>query len=246
MNNNIKQYIKTALFTLGSIGASKDRSRMVYYHDVHSDNCYTDMSTTLSVFATHIEIIRNNGFSIVRDFSGKNKEIRVGFDDGFRGIWDNRDFFIENSIFPTIFIPTSLIGKPGYLSITEIIELENLGFNIQSHGVRHTNMAQMPSEVLLDDMTSSKQQLESLLGKTVDEVCFPMGYFNDDVIAAAVKAGYRTLFSSMPDPTRFPQCVYGRLFLQPLTPGQVKKSIRGGQRLLQKHYEKLHYQPDHI
>ena len=116
MNPRLAGIAKSALYFIGSLNANKNKSRMVYYHDVHSTHMYTDMSTSLSDFDRHMSIIGNLGFKIVRSFSGSDKEIRVAFDDGFRGVWDNRDYFVKNSIPATIFIATSLIGKPGYLS----------------------------------------------------------------------------------------------------------------------------------
>ena len=200
------------------------------------------MSTHLDTFKSHIDIIRGMGYQIVREFSGNDKEIRIGFDDGFRGVYENKEFFLTNHIPVTIFIPTSLVNSYGYLTMEEIIELERLGFNIQSHGVRHKDMTKMDITTLKDDLTTSKKFLETLLCKPIDEICFPMGYFSDQVIEESLNSGYTLLFSSMPSPSKkFPKNLLGRIFLQPLTNIQVKLSILSRQMALQAHYKSLHY-----
>ena len=241
MKKKLISIAKTIILSLGSIASRKDKHCMVYYHDVHSDVIHTDMSTPMALFSKHIETIRKLGYNIVREYSGAEKEVRIGFDDGFRGIYENRQFFLDNNIPATIFIPTSLIGQKHYLTEVEIKELENLGFNIQSHGVRHSDMAAMPDEILLDDLSTSKSTLEKITGKTIEEVCFPIGFFSDKVLKVSIECGYKQLFSSMPNTDGFPSELQGRLLFQSLTPLQAKLALRGGMNILQNHYKKIHY-----
>lgn len=241
MKKQIISLAKTLLLTIGSIKGAKNRSYMVYYHDVHQDNPHTDMSTDMSDFIKHIKEIKKLGYNIVRTFSGRPGEVRIAFDDGFRGIYENKSFFIDNNVPATIFVPTSLIGKDHYLNESEIKELESKGFNIQSHGVSHSDMSKMSDVVLKEDLLHSKVILGNILGKEIEEVCFPMGYFSDKVIRVAKESGYKRLFSSMPNPIGFCDELCGRLFFQPLTPLQVKLSLKGGMNILQNHYQGLHY-----
>ena len=65
------------------------KSRSLVYHDIHSDNSYTNMSTSLEVFIKHINIIREMGFDIVSEITKEEGQIQLTFDDGFLGIYDN-------------------------------------------------------------------------------------------------------------------------------------------------------------
>ena len=238
---NLREVIRTSLFGIGSLLNHTEASRVVYYHDIHKNGEYTSMSTAFDLFKAHINVMRGEGFCIVRDINAAEKQIQVAFDDGFRGILECVEWLVEEKIYPTIFIPISLIGKEGYLSTSEIISLHNAGFNIQSHGVRHSNMSVMAMEELAEDLRSSKKYLEDLLGKNVESVCFPQGYFSDVVVSEALQAGYTKLYASFPCKYLLDSSLKGRLFFQSLSPSQVRLALHGGMDILMKHYKKLHY-----
>lgn len=145
---DIKELVRTGMFSVGYLMCHTKKSRVVYYHDVHVGDSWTKMSTPFELFKLHISAIRKSGFEIVRDINNPKGEIQIAFDDGFRGLLDCMDWLVSQRIYPTIFIPISLIGKEGYLSESEILELHNAGFNIQSHGIRHKNMSAMPVDEL--------------------------------------------------------------------------------------------------
>ena len=55
------------------------------------------MGTPLYVFEQHIETIKQLGFEIVQQITDDKKQIMLCFDDGFHGIWDNKEFVIDNN-----------------------------------------------------------------------------------------------------------------------------------------------------
>lgn len=241
MSIYFKECIRTGILSIGCLLKHTMASRVVYYHDIHVRKKYTAMSTDFEVFKRHINIMRKEGFSIVRDIDKEERQVQLAFDDGFRGIWDCAEQLVNDGLYPTIFIPISLIGKTGYLTELEIVTLHKFGFNIQSHGVRHSNMSAMSLKILLDDLVASKQYLETLLEKKVDSICFPQGYFSDTVISEALKAGYSNLYVSYPDKFYSDSPLKCRLFFQPLSSLQVRLALHGGMDILAAHYKKLHY-----
>lgn len=238
---NSKEIIRTFIFGVGRLLNCTEASRVVYYHDIHIREKYTPMSTAFNLFKTQINVIRQEHFSIVRDINSVENQIQVAFDDGFRGIWECAEWLVAEKIYPTIFIPISLIGQKGYLSASEIVALHNVGFNIQSHGVRHSNMSIMPMDKLTNDLQSSKQYLEDLLGKEINGVCFPQGYFSDIVISKAQQLGYTELYASFPRRYLLDNPLKGRSLFQSLSPLQVRLAIHGGMDILMEHYRRLHY-----
>ena len=93
----MKQLIKLGILKLGKIIYNNDDSKIIFYHDVHSDKKYTDMSTPMELFKEHIKIIKENGFEIVPKITKKKNQIMITFDDGFKGLYDNFDYFIQNN-----------------------------------------------------------------------------------------------------------------------------------------------------
>lgn len=125
------------------------------------------------------------------------------------------------------------------------MRLHEMGFNIQSHGVRHKNMSALIDEELQDDLCTSKTYFERLLGKTVDSVCYPQGYYSDRVISESLKAGYQKLYISVPGEYDMDKMVKHRSFFQSLSPIQARLALHGGMDILASHYQKLHYNTLH-
>ena len=88
------------------------------------------MGTELKLMRRHFSIVRASGYSFVPSVNQPKGQVMVCFDDGWKGIYDNKDFFIQEKVVPTIFIAVSLIGQEGYLTVEQIKELANSGYTI--------------------------------------------------------------------------------------------------------------------
>ncbi len=170
-------------------------SKIIYYHDVSRK--YTDMGTELKRIEQHFNTVRDSGFEFVDEIAQKKNQIMICFDDGWAGIYEAKDFFIQERVFPTIFIAVDLIGKPGYLTLTQILELQDLGFHFEGHTWSHKDLTTFDAEGLIHELADSKKELSKLLGKEVTALCFPQGRFSDVVYKASVNAGYTKLYSSI-------------------------------------------------
>ncbi|WP_040281397.1 polysaccharide deacetylase family protein [Psychroserpens damuponensis] len=191
--------IKELAFVLSGKLNANTKSKIVFYHDVHSpEKRYTDMSTSMDIFIQHIEILKAEGYTPVAKIKNKTNQIQINFDDGFKGIYDNKDYFVKHNLRPTIFLAISLIGQEGYMNASEILELQDLGFIFESHAYAHENLTSFNDEDLNYELKASKAYLEDLLKKEVNELCFPIGYFSDRVLNCCKDAGYKILYSSLP------------------------------------------------
>ena len=237
----IKRLIKNILLLFGVLLHNNRKSKILYYHDIHDGISYTDMSTDFESFQNHIETLRRLGYKVVNNITSASSQVAIMFDDGFRGIYDCREYFYTNNICPTVFLPVSLIGQPGYLTLEEIIELQNHGFNFQSHGWRHEDMTSLSDDQLHLEIVEARQKLSVLLGKSVDEICRPIGYFSDRLLKNLSKEGYREIYSSIPGDYDTPVSGMRRRNLaQTSSSFQVSLILKGGMSLLSKHYYKLH------
>ncbi len=240
----LRSWVKTSLLQLSALVYRNNKSKILYYHDVYGDKSYTDMGTTLSMFSRHIEMIKKEGFEIVDVVTKPQKQVMLCFDDGFKGIYDTREYFYDNGINPTVFLAISLIGKPGYLSIDEIKELQAHGFRFQCHAWSHTDLTKFSLKELQHEFGDSKVKLSAMLGCEVDEICFPIGYFSQQVLDECRRHGYKKMYSSIPgnyyDFIGF-DGLLTRNLLQFATPNQVKLILHGGNDLFRNHYRKMHF-----
>lgn len=191
----MKNRIKLFIYLIAFLFSKNRKSKIIYYHDI--SNMYTYMGTDFDLFKTHINIIRKEKFDIVKKISTKNNQIMICFDDGWAGIYDVKDYFISEKIFPTIFIALDLIGKEGYLNISQIIELQELGFIFESHAWSHINLTLHNDDELKKELLDSRIKLSEILNKNVDSICFPQGYFSSNVLQKSNEYGYKYLYTSL-------------------------------------------------
>jgi peptidoglycan/xylan/chitin deacetylase (PgdA/CDA1 family) len=97
------------------------------------------------------------------------------------------------------FVPTALIGTPGFLRGTEIVELARRGHAVGSHSHTHpTYMARLSPSELQREWATSRSVLGDLLGLEPATASVPGGMVSRKVIEAAAGAGYDVLMTSEP------------------------------------------------
>jgi peptidoglycan/xylan/chitin deacetylase (PgdA/CDA1 family) len=231
----IKEVTRTLLLFGGYCMYNNRKSKIIYYHDLYSDIKYTSMATSTRVFLEHISLAKKAGYSIVKNITDSEGQIAIMFDDGFRGLWDNRDIFTKNNIYPTVFIAQSLVGKEGYLSEDEILQLSHEGWIFESHSVSHKSLWDCSNEEIIIEIVNSKSYVEKLLDKEVDGFCAPKGRFSQYAIKIAKEAGYKYFYSSTPgDYNQIildDNFVKTRILAQSLNKQQFWLSIRGGAKI---------------
>lgn len=240
------QFLKKILLSCAGALKHSQASKIIFYHDISDAVVYTDMATSLCLFQQHVEKIQKLGFQIVTKIKNSEKEIQICFDDGFRGIWDCREYLLKQNWRPTVFIAVELIGTPGYLSEEEILILAQNGVIFQSHGWSHRVLTDFDDAGLLHEVKDSKAKLEEILGSEIDEICFPVGLFSDKVLKYCREAGYQKLYSSIPGDyydQLFPGMVRRNL-VQFYSVSELASVIHGGLSPFASRYIRMHYLED--
>lgn len=237
----MRDLLKFIIYLFGALIHHNRKSKVLYYHDVGT--LYTEMGTPLSLLQAHVSQIQKAGFTIVDRIKNPDNQVVLAFDDGWKGLYDNRSFFLENGIHPTVFIAVGLIGNPGYMNREEIRELIHHGFIFQAHSWSHTGLPEHHGEDLLHELIDSRLELERLFSMPFKEICFPQGRFSSEVIVECETAGYTLMYSSLPG--SFYDYIDRKLICRNLmqyTPtSQVKFILTGDVPLLRKHYFKQHF-----
>lgn len=245
----IKSFIKLALLWCSSILQHNRKSKILFYHDIYKTINYkaTDddvcMGTHLDMFKRHLEVIHKEGYTIVPRITEPEGQVCIMLDDGFRGIYECRQFFYDNQIYPTIFLAVELIGQEGILTKEEILELQAHGFIFECHSWSHKDLTIWNDEDLMRELGESKKYLSEMLNKVVSEICLPIGYFNDHLLEQLKVYGYDKVYSSIPG-NYWESKVGGmiaRNLVQFASPTEVRLVLRGGNEMIKGRYQNLHY-----
>lgn len=154
---------------------------------------------------------------------GTGRRAVLTFDDGYRGVAERAMPHLASRGFSaTVFVVAGRIGgvndwdgeTPGepLLSADEIRALHAAGIEIGSHGATHRALTRLDDEGLVREIAGSREALERLVGAPVASFCYPYGDFDDRVVEAVRKAGYRAatvirggISSDLSDPLRIPR-----------------------------------------
>jgi peptidoglycan/xylan/chitin deacetylase (PgdA/CDA1 family) len=245
MLRKLKLVLYSIALWLGKTIYYNRSSKVLYYHDVHQDDAIpeTSMSTPLSLFVKHIDLIKKQGFEIVEVITQPKNQIMITFDDGFRGVYLNKAYFISKKIKPTVFSITEKFGDEHFLNADEMKELTVSGFKFESHTHTHPDLSELSEKELRFEFDISKEILKNTLNINSDAVCFPQGFFNTSTIEMAYLCGYKKLYSSIPggyyEENNF-QIKYRNL-AQFATPFELRCILFGGLRIFRSRYTLQHY-----
>lgn len=240
----IRNCIKIAFIRLAAIFYVSKRSKVIFYHDIHAENKYTKMSTPVDLFKEHMQIIRDSGYEIVSKINKPTGQIEISFDDGFLGIYKNINVIKELDIPLQLFIITSNLETPNYITKSQLLELNSFSqITISSHTHKHSILNKISESEIEIELETSKKILENTLNRQINSLCFPEGTFNKKVIEIAKKMGYSNLYASIPGFyfDQFSTGVIKRSLVQFASIGEFKAIIKGGDHVLSKWYQLKHY-----
>jgi len=240
----LSSFIRMSIIRFASLFYASKKSKVIFYHDIHSDKQYTAMSTPIELFIKHIQIIRDSGYEIVSEITENYEQIEICFDDGFAGIYDNSELIKKLNVPIHLFVVSSFLGKENYINKAQLIALNALSqITISSHTQTHQVLNLISEKSLVEEFEKSKNTLEQLLKAEVNSICFPEGKFSEKVIELANKLSYKKQYSSIPGfyhlkdyPT-----VSHRSLVQSASKEEFKAILKGGDHILEFWYKMKHF-----
>lgn len=209
-------------FCIPEIRAGDDILPVLVYHHIE-DNPKSDVACTPAAFHEQMERLLNAGFTPVNLHTAESfilgcepnvsKPILITFDDGYESLYHHALPTAKSLKFPmTVFVITSRLGrKPQflrYLSAEQIQEMHLSGwfdFGSHTHDL-HTDIIRIydgftilpnPVKMLVkNDLKTSREVLEKILGFPPTAIAWPYGSFNEKLSAAARQSGYTLHFTS--------------------------------------------------
>ncbi len=114
------------------------------------------------------------------------------FDDGYDDFATAAAPILARNGFVGIdYVVSGFIGRPAYMTASQVQSVAAMGMVIGAHTVNHVNLVAMSSQLAKTEIDASKATLEHLVGHAVLDFAYPYGDVNDSVASLAAQAGFR-------------------------------------------------------
>ena len=234
----------------------------IAYHRFNETK-YPSTNTKMDIFRRHIDIIKSsdhiflNGIDMPDIFSKekKQKKILLTIDDGYSSFYKYAWPFLKKEKIPfIIFISTEAIGKKGYMSWSQIKEIEKYNFvTIGNHSHSHDYLVNFSFDEFKKDIDKSIQIFKNNLGYNPIFFSYPFGEWDQNQkkyisknfsFAFGQHSGVIDLNKDIYELPRFPiNEKYGDLerfkFLVELLPLQYKKILPDEKMILNNNPPKM-------
>lgn len=187
--------VMTATFGKQIDGRSRSQMILAYHEIVPGVESYR-YAVACSVLNEHLALITK----LATENRTPAPASRVTFDDGHLSNYRFAAPLLEkHGIRGTFFvIGSNISNKPNYMTWEELRQLVFRGHEVQSHGWSHVPLNQCSENQLKEELVRSKKTLEDKLGISVESLSAAHGRWNDHVLEACAKAGYKQVFHSDP------------------------------------------------
>jgi peptidoglycan/xylan/chitin deacetylase (PgdA/CDA1 family) len=175
------------------------------------------MTVTTPVFESHLEFLRQNGYSVIplkqlvdyylrKGPPPPQKSVVVVVDDGHGTVYTEMLPLVRKYRIPvTLFLYPSAISNASYaMTWEQLKETQKTGlFDMQGHTYWHPNfrkeqkrLSPAEYEKFVDmQLKKSKDRLEKEFGTEMNMLAWPFGIYDDQLTAKALEAGYTAAFT---------------------------------------------------
>jgi peptidoglycan/xylan/chitin deacetylase (PgdA/CDA1 family) len=197
---------------------------ILYYHYIRinpnpRDRVGFGLSTPPAAFRAQMQYLADHGFHVlslhqavaaIAAHSGlPSRSVVLTFDDGYADFFSAAVPILQSHGFTaTSFVISGRMGWAGYLTPSQIVAADGMGFTIGAHTVDHVALAAQPATRASWEIRQSKLTLEGLLGHPVRDFAYPYGSFNAYDMAQAKSLGFETAVSTLPGAWHSPGQLY--------------------------------------
>ena len=156
-----------------------------------------------SDFNAQLDYLQQNGYNTITmqefvlaregKFNLPSNPIMLTFDDGYA---DNYEIMMpilrSHKMKAVVYVIANEIGKPGYLTIDQLREMQGRGIEIGSHTANHRPLIGLSQKELLHEIGDSKIFIEWSGINEAGSLSYPNGLYNDDAIQILKDKNYHT------------------------------------------------------
>ena len=175
-------------------------TRVLMYHDLNDDGVRDDIySLPVKQFKEGVNALvrwaRQHGHSFVPLTATPKPGIAVTLDDGYHSTLTlAAPVLAEHSIAFSVFVTKSFVDSDSkYLTTADLRTLASLpGVVLGTHGVSHSQFAELNERALRDELSSSRDWLQQTTGIPVTSLSYPHGSHTQRIGEIARECGYTT------------------------------------------------------
>lgn len=174
-------------------------------------------------FAALVGTLRERGYAVAdlpRHLESTERSVHLSFDDNFEGWFESLEFLEETDVVCTFYVNSvpfrdradpatirSYFDRIDYhgperpLSTGELRAIRAAGHRIGSHSFSHHDLGAMGRGAAQEEIRTSKEDLEDILGEEVTDFSFPYGmprHFNRSLTDFCFALGFRTVATGTP------------------------------------------------
>ncbi|MCA1554553.1 MAG: polysaccharide deacetylase family protein [Chloroflexi bacterium] len=197
---------------------------ILMYHqikDLPANANVEDLTWTVSPSALDAELayLANNGYTTVSldlmldGLAGKSalppKPVVLTFDDGWKNQYTEALPLLKKyKQTATFYVVSSYMGYGAYFDWTMTKEAQDAGMTVAGHSIDHSDLSQKSAAEVDRQVRESKAALERQLGVSITHFAYPYGAYNDVIVDALKRNGYRSATTLNPMPAKNPLSPY--------------------------------------
>lgn len=169
------------------------------------------MSVSPEVFKKQMQWLDDHDYTTVTldtfvkikngEILGPVKPVVITFDDNNENAYEQAFAVLKQHFFiATWYVITNRFDKPTFLTTAQIKEMAAAGMDIQSHSVTHSWMTNLPVSRQKWELDESRKAIETLTGKPVRHLAYPLTMRNAQVINSVREEWYATATIMDPRP----------------------------------------------
>lgn len=175
---------------------------ILLYHHIKGNSDLGRYNVSIRNFRSQMQTLKEMGYtpipistllSVLLD-GGKlpEKPVVITFDDGHLSVYENAFPIMQGYGFPGVFyiVANRINGSPEFVTIPQITEMLDAGWEVGSHSYSHTDITQNHT-IANKEIGQSKTDLEQALSTKVETFAYPFGAIDPFTAQKVSDYGYQ-------------------------------------------------------
>jgi len=185
-----------------TVPAGPLQAPILLYHHISGEIHYSRYNVDPVVFEEQMKWLSDNSYMTmnISDFASvilaggqiPLHPVLITFDDGDMDVYQNAFPILKKYGFTaTFYVVNNYIGGKDMVTINELADLIQNGWEIGSHSNNHLSLTSKSVDINAE-IHNSKVELQNKLGVTINSFAYPFGEINPEVVNRTINFGYNS------------------------------------------------------